>query len=266
MLPKEAATKGKRIMTVRSTFALTVLAALGLAAAHPAAAQTQVFDIPLNSPLLLTGAVGNLWLGNQFTDSATEAVTYLGFFDNGSLLGTHSSSNISNTELYNKYDQVRLDNITSSGPAISVAIADISAITAQGIDQFHIGFQLGSYYYVPATGPGIITAGGTYAIGIHQTDAFSNTGFVSAVAPTNNDTNNIAFKFDSVHSRAAVESGGGPGSTPNYVTAGNTYLDGASFIVAAPEPAQTAALSLFGLGLGALVLKARKRKASGMAV
>jgi len=32
----------------------------------------------------------------------------------------------------------------------------------------------------------------------------------------------------------------------------------------APEPAQTAALGLFGLGLGALVLKAKKRKAAGV--
>ena len=34
----------------------------------------------------------------------------------------------------------------------------------------------------------------------------------------------------------------------------------------APEPAQTAALGLFGLGLGALILKARKRKADGAAI
>ena len=33
----------------------------------------------------------------------------------------------------------------------------------------------------------------------------------------------------------------------------------------APEPAQTAALGLFGLGLGALILKAKKRKAAGTA-
>ena len=267
MLPKEAATKGKRIMTVRSTFALTVLAALGLAAAHPAAAQTQVFDLPLNSDLINTGGADNLWIGNQFTDSATEAVTYLGFFDNGSLLGTHSIYNISNKELYNKYDKVRLDDITS-GTTVSVAIADISAITSTGVDASGTGFQLGSYYYVPATGPGIITAGGTYAIGIHQTDAFSNinnTGFVSDATPTNPDTN-IAFNFVTSRPRASVVSGGGIGSTPSYGTANEVYLDGASFIVAAPEPAQTAALGLFGLGLGALVLKARKRKASGMAV
>ena len=254
-------------MTVRSTFALTVLAALGLAAAHPAAAQTQVFDIPQNSTLLNTGAIDNLWLGNQFTDSATETATYLGFFDNGSLLGTHSIYNISNKELYNKYDQVRLDDITS-GTTISVAIADISAITSTGVDASGLGFQLGSYYYVPATGPGIITAGGTYAIAIHQTAAFSNiydTGFVSGVAPTINDSN-VTLKFDPSTSFAAVGSYHPPTSTPVYTTAGDKYLDGASFLVAAPEPAQTASLGLFGLGLGALVLKARKRKASGMAV
>ena len=38
-------------------------------------------------------------------------------------------------------------------------------------------------------------------------------------------------------------------------------LEGA---VAAPEPAQTAALGLFGLGLGALILKARKRKSEAV--
>ena len=257
MLPKEAATKGKRIMTVRSTFALTVLAALGLAAAHPAAAQTQVFDLPLNSPLLGTFAAGDLNIGNQFTDSATDVVTYLGFFDNGDL---------ANHTLYNKYDKVRLDNITG-GTTTSVAIADISGIALSGVG-ISGGFQLGSYYYVPATGPGIITAGGTYAIAIHQTVAFSNingTGFVSAVAPAINDSN-VALKFDPSTGFASVGSYHPPTSTPVYTTANDPYLDGASFIVAAPEPAQTAALSLFGLGLGALVLKARKRKASGMAV
>ena len=254
MLPKEAATKGKRIMTVRSTFALTVLAALGLVAAHPAAAQTAVFDIPLGSPLLHTGAAGDLWLGNQFTDSATEGVAYLGFYDNGSLI---------NSTLYNKYDQVRLDDITS-GATVSVATANVSAIASTGVDGSGLGFQLGSYYYVSATGPGIITAGGTYVIAIHQTAPFGN-DFVSAVAPTISDSN-VALKFDSIKSFAGVFSYQPPLGIPVYSTAGDKYLDGASFLVAAPEPAQTAALGVFGLGLGALVLKARKRKASGMAV
>ena len=248
MLPKEAATKGKRIMTVRSTFALTVLAALGLAAAHPAAAQTQVFDIPLNSPLIGGGAA-DLYIGNQFTDSATETVTYLGFFDNG---------NLANQTLYNHYDKVRLDNITG-GTTTSVAIADISGIALSGMG-ISGGFQSGSYYFVPATGPGIITAGGTYAIVTHQTVGYNN-GFVSVVAPTNIDSNVTLPSFPGVAAFGVNAAG-----NPTYGKAGNQYLDGASFIVAAPEPAQTAALGLFGLGLGALVLKARKLKASGMAV
>ena len=249
MLPKEAATKGKRIMTVRSTFALTVLAALGLAAAHPAAAQTQVFDLPLNSPLLGTFAAGDLNIGNQFTDSATDVVTYLGFYDNGSL---------ANQTLYNKYDKVRLDNITG-GTTTSVAIADISGIALSGVG-ISGGFQSGSYYFVPATGPGIITAGGTYAIVTHETAPFNNP-FVPIIAPTVIDTNVALTSFPGVFAKGVNAAG-----NPTYAPAGDRYLDGASFIVAAPEPAQTAALGLFGLGLGALVLKARKRKASGMAV
>ena len=242
MLPKEAATKGKRIMTVRSTFALTVLAALGLAAAHPAAAQTQVFSLPSNFTLLTTGGAGGFYLGNEFTDSATKTVTYLGFFDNGSL---------DNTQLYNKYDQVRLDDITNQ---TVVATADVSATGL--LASAGTGFQGDLYYFVPATGPGIITAGNTYAIGIHQIAAFNN-NFVSAATPTINDPN--ITLLHGVATQTLSTNG-----IPTYGDAGQ-FLDGANFS-SAPEPAQTAALGLFGLGLGALVLKARKRKASGMAV
>ena len=254
MLPKEAATKGKRIMTVRSTFALTVLAALGLAAAHPAAAQTQVFDVSLNPTYTTQVGDTDLFIGNQFTDSATETVTYLGFFDNGSL---------ANTTLYNHYDQVRLDRITGDTTAstgstyTSVATANVSAIASSGMDASGLGFQGNLYYFVPATGPGIITAGGTYAIVTHQTVPYADSHFISSDLPKINDANITLPSFPGVY---------GYTTTPQYRTAGDQYLDGASFIVAAPEPAQTAALGLFGLGLGALVLKARKRKASGMAV
>ena len=259
MLPKEAATKGIRIMTIRSTFSLTVLAALGLAAAHPAAAQTTVFDVGHN-PTLTAGKGGfDLYLGNQFTDSATEAVTYLGFFDNGSLLGTDTSGT-SNTYYYSNYDQLRIDDITN--PAV-VAIANVSAITAYGMDYNNIGFQSGQYYYVPATGT---IAGGTdtYVIATHQTTGYTG-NFDPNSAPTIYDPN-VAFK-----SHAGVLGYYYKGA-PQKTNPGDAYYDGASFAVAAPtvaaapEPAQTAAMGLFGLGLGALVLKARKRKASGMAV
>ena len=55
------------------------------------------------------------------------------------------------------------------------------------------------------------------------------------------------------------------GATEEYLTSGTNagkfqILEDTS---PAPEPAQTAALGLFGLGLGALILKARKRKAAG---
>ena len=246
MLPKEAATKGKRIMTVRSTFALTVLAALGLAAAHPAAAQTVVFDVSPNPTLAGGGAFAGAYLGNQFTDSATEAVTYLGFYDNG---------NLANQTLYNHYDQLRIDDITTQ---TVVATADVSGIALSGSGIIG-GFQSGSYYYVPATGT--ITGGShTYVIAAHQNAGYANQ-FVPIVAPTINDSN-VAFTSNS----PAVFGGTLVAGVPNYGPASDAYLDGASFIVAAPEPAQTAALGLFGLGLGALVLKARKRKASGMAV
>ena len=254
MLPKEAATKGKRIMTVRSTFALTVLAALGLAVAHPAAAQTTVFDVGHN-PTLTAGKGGfDLYLGNQFTDSATEAVTYLGFFDNGSLQGIDANTGVSNTYYYSHYDQLRIDDITN--PAI-VAIANVSAITAYGMDYNNIGFQSGQYYYVPATGT---IAGGTdtYVIATHQTTGYTG-NFDPNAAPTIYDPN-VAFK-----SHAGVLGYYYQGA-PQTNNSGDAYYDGASFAVAAPEPAQTAALGLFGLGLGALVLKARKRKASGTAV
>ena len=254
MLPKEAATKGKRIMTVRSTFALTVLAALGLAAAHPAAAQTVVFDVSPNPSLAAGGGTGDLYLGNTFTDSATEAVTYLGFFDNGSLLGTDTSGT-SNTYYYNHYVQLRIDDITASS---TVAIADVSAITSTGVDTFNIGFQSGSYYYVPATGT--ITGGShTYVIATYQNAAYAG-NFDPSAPPSILDTN-VAFtsSYPGVFKLPAA------GFT-NYQKAGDPYLDGANFIVAAPEPAHTAALGLFGLGLGVLVLKARKGKASGVAV
>ena len=77
------------------------------------------------------------------------------------------------------------------------------------------------------------------------------------------------FKPSTVGTVRVQDAFGTPGTAPDLGVAELTALDGVGYnrtdLSPSPEPAEAATLSLIGLGLGGLLLRARKRR-SGQAV
>ena len=119
----------------------------------------------------------------------------------------------------------------------------------------------GTYDFSSASGPGFSTTGTSlnlrnFGVAANESTLGGNYQLLFDTALTTAQLADISFLNSDNSQFGAIQQATGVGSQVQI-------LEGTS---PAPEPAQTAALGLFGLGLGALVLKARKRKANSMAV
>ncbi len=221
---------------------LATLAALGLAAALPAAAQTSLFT-SVGTQEGLAHQNGNLNIGPVITVSGLGVtVSQLGVFDynDDGLAASHTVTLFSNAGGVN----------TALG---SVTVPAGGAATASG------------YQYVALTAP-LVLLPGSYSVIAYNLDGAGGGGagnidpYGEAAQSFNGGTNLTTSGVTFAFTTAASPSYPGGGTSPaNLSSASFIYTNN---VAAAPEPSQFAGLGLGVLGLAGLALKARKRSAA----
>ena len=185
-------------------------------------------------------------VGFDFTPTANESVTSLGFFNyNGTATAGAGLTNSHTVGLYDPSGTLLASTTITAG---SVGTADTN----------------GSVFVYNSVAPVSLTSGIKYTL-FGTASPSPGDGFVqnaTGVIYNGITYNKNQYNVSTTLSGTRLAGSGTDGQQPGYFGPNATIIAGA----AAPEPAQTAALGLFGLGLGALVLKARKRKANSMAV
>lgn len=215
-------------LKLSASLTLAALTALGLAAARPAQAQTAITFTGLSGPT----SYGDTYEGLIFTPTSDLLVTSLGF---------------ANTAV--APETVQLYSYTTSPTTTSTQIIGPTTVTT---DASFSGFT-----FTPVT-PTLLTKGTSYVL-------FDNYGSTFA-SGTSGFTADPAIGFQSF-TYANTYSGQGPNGVPIYQ--GTGALGHVNFqyetIAASPEPSQFGVLALVGLGLGGLMLKARKRQSAASA-
>ena len=237
---------------------LAVLAGLSLAAAHSAQAQTTQDTNVLQGTTVTASNVfaGNATVGtpSNLTDGAAGAFAFAdpstGNPESVSLTGFNSAIGT-----LRFFDAPAFTGRTS--PSVTVGYSTVANAGLNGTYTFVNGgaplllatSNNGNDYATLTTGPEVMTGPGSNG---SQNILFSD--LTGLNIPTG--TQSLLLNFT---------------APPSEVVGGTTFNNGAAFteiqgfapaIAAAPEPAQTAALAFFGLGLGVLVFKARKRAAN----
>ena len=192
--------------------------------------------------------IGGNFTGNvgfDFTPTANESVTSLGYFNyNGTAT---AGAGLSNAHTVGLYDPAGVLLTSTSIAAGAVGTADTN----------------GNFFAYSSVAPITLTAGVQYTL-FGTTGNQVGDGFVQQ--STGVIYNGITYNKNQYNLSATLSGSRLAGSGTDFQQPGYFGPNAIIAAAAAPEPAQTAALGLFGLGLGALVLKARKRKADSMAV
>lgn len=266
-------------MNTRTAFSLTALVGLGLVAASPMThASTTIYSYQSDNGQGTTytgaGAAGSAnFQRTYYKDSSggfnnyknsDEAGATFAYYANG---GQHDTKDLSN----NYYDAstpgallLNNNNVTNghTGHISLTGLAVNAAFTAYfySVNGAYAGqgrstvFQLTDSSYTP---------GGSSAIS-------NESSFTTFANPANYIT--LSGTTDASGSIFATYSGAGGTFGNNNAANDEGTLAGAQFVVgtdtpaAAPEPSQFAALALTGLGVLAMVVKARKRKSMVAAV
>lgn len=234
-------------MTLLSKFGtLATLAMLGLAVAHPAAAQTAAFTAAA-TPKGGGAGNGNLNIGTQFTISGPGiVVSSLGVFDfgNDGLGASHTVTLFSDTNSGNTHTALQSVTVPSGGSATTSGFQFASLATPATL-------LPGNYSVIVY---GLDGAGGnTDPYGENTGTAFHGDGNVSSSGFTvYNFTNDTSPTYPTEGTTNAFR-----GTSGAYLASSSfTYTDA---ITPTPEPSQAAMFGMGILGLAALVLKARKR-------
>lgn len=212
------------LLTAKSALALAALAALGLAAA-PARAQTTLnFD-----NFTASSADGPQFIAPTYSDQGfTLTSGSAGFF---ALNGSDPTFGDGETSLYNSFGATTL--MQDSGAAFTLNAIDLGPLN---------GNSAGT------TNDGPILFTGTRADGTTVTATETTTD-------PNGQFQTFTFSgFDNLTSLTFTSTDG-----PTSSQFDNVVLDQPAAPSAAPEPSQVAALGFTALGLGGLLLRARKR-------
>ena len=231
---------------------LAVLAALSLAAAHSAQAQTTLdANVFAGQTATATDPFPNATLANpsNFTDGGT---TPFVFADNtGPEIASISgfNSGIGDIRFFDapdfQFSRLSPSVIIGYSSTANAGLNPASYTLLNNGTAFTLATSNGGNDYLTPTNPAQAQTG--------PASNGSGTIHFSDVANLNipTGTQSVLFEFT-----VATDPNGSFGS-------GVTEIQGfAPAIAAAPEPAQTAALAFFGLGLGVLMFKARKRAAN----
>lgn len=218
------------------------LAALGLGAARPAQAQTAFTIDPAKGDF--DAGHSNNSSGYTFTTAVGSPVTVisLGYFDNGgSLNASH------NVGIFSE------PGAQGSGVLLTSAVVPMTG-----------GTQDGLFSYATLTTPLVLAGGSTFTIAGVESANDPLFEFTTATGIQGLTYGNAAYYY--------VNNSGANGALldPNNLNGGsNAAYFGPNFQIAspsaAPEPSQFGMLALMGLGLGGLVLRARRAKSASAA-
>lgn len=207
--------------------ACATLAALGLAAAPAARAQTVAFTTTGGS---LTGSPNGFTIGYSFTLANPVNVTKLGFFDSNG------------------------DGLSAAIPVTIYSTATGNAALASATIPAGTGTELNGYIFVTLATPVILPAA-TYVIGAYYA---GNTDY--ALYNTTSVTGATGISYGDARRASGNAYPGTVVTAVSNAYFGPNFQTGAP--AAAPEPSQFAAFGVGLLGLGALALRARKRQAA----
>lgn len=229
------------MLTARhAAFAVAALALTGLAAARPAAAQTSITAITYASSTLHTQST-QFSLGFSFTTTNALDVTALGYLNDGQT----GANAVHGVEIY----QITSGN--ASNPLAGTALfgMPISVTTGLASPTFN------TFSYTTLTAPVLLNANTAYEIvannngtdyGVNAQGVFFNGGIAYGVSTYKIGATTASFD-PATYSMNNIGNFG-----PNFQ---------ATDVPAAPEPSQVAGLGFAVLGLGGLLLKARRKTA-----
>lgn len=223
-------------MSPAQKLSLALVAAACLAAPHFAAAQTPAVTGLNGASYDTTGQNGNFSIGYNFTVGSQDVtVTSFGYLDDGfgsaHRIGIFDASN----------------NLVGGESGVATAGADGNTARADAANP--------TFSYTTLTTPLTLSAGQSYTIvGGNYTGGVFLTG---GTPITDSRLTYNGSRYSAVNNNDAFQ--------PPAFTGGFGGDFGPNFLLApapAPEPSAFAALGLGALGLGGLVLTARKRRAS----
>ena len=234
--------KDMPLLTPRlTTFAVAALALTGLAAARPAGAQTPITAMTYSSATPKQDPGIDFSLGYSFTTTNALDVTSLGYLNDGAT----GANAVHNVEIYQITKGTVLNPM--AGTAIAGAAASVTTTAASS--------AYNTFSYTTLTAPVLLAADTEYEIvansngnlyGVNAQGVFFGGGIAYGTSTYVSQVNSPVFNTGTFPANNVGNFG------PNF----KGYE-----VSAAPEPSQFAVLGFAVLGIGGLVLKARRKTA-----